>query len=294
MPIALSIEPGTACNLQCPQCPTGMRSLQRPKGQLSLSDYEQWLPQVAPHLFTMVFYLQGEPFLHPQLPEFIRLASLQGVFTQTSTNGHYLTPDKADAIIRAGLHKLIVSVDGPNQSTYSAYRRGGQLDTVLQGIRTLQARKKQLGSYFPMVEMQFLVLGTNEHLIPQMRQLARELGVRLRLKSAQIYDYQNGSPLIPSQSRYSRYRAQADGTWAIKSKLRNRCWRQHSNPVLTWDGQLLPCCFDKDASYSYGNLHNQTFVQAWNSPAAQQFAAQLHRSRAHIDMCRNCTEGLRL
>ena len=42
--------------------------------------------------------------------------------------------------------------------------------------------------------------------------LATELGVdQVVLKTAQIYDFKNGSHLIPEQDQYSRYRKNEEG-----------------------------------------------------------------------------------
>jgi radical SAM protein with 4Fe4S-binding SPASM domain len=61
--------------------------------------------------------------------------------------------------------------------------------------------------------------------------------------------------------------------------------------VITWDGRVVPCCFDKDAHHVLGDLGKQSFREVWNSDAYNAFRATLLRSRSDIDMCRNCSEG---
>jgi radical SAM protein with 4Fe4S-binding SPASM domain len=64
--------------------------------------------------------------------------------------------------------------------------------------------------------------------------------------------------------------------------------------VMTWDGSIVPCCFDKDAKYSMGNINEKTFGEIWNGDAYRDFRAQLFTNRKSIDICRNCTEGLKM
>ena len=66
MPVSLSIEPTTSCNLRCPECPSGLRNFTRPTGMLSMDLFDKTLEQLAPSLWYLLLYFQGEPYLHPQ------------------------------------------------------------------------------------------------------------------------------------------------------------------------------------------------------------------------------------
>jgi radical SAM protein with 4Fe4S-binding SPASM domain len=61
--------------------------------------------------------------------------------------------------------------------------------------------------------------------------------------------------------------------------------------VFTWDGDVVPCCFDKDAKHKMGNIMQQTFSEIWKNTDYQLFRHQLSQNRQHIDICSNCTEG---
>jgi radical SAM protein with 4Fe4S-binding SPASM domain len=220
------------------------------------------------------------------------MAKKYKIYTATSTNGHYLSKENSRKTIEAGLDRLIVSFDGLDQETYEKYRVGGNLSTVLKGIETIVATKKEMNSHKPFVILQFIVFGTNEHQISQVQKLAKDLGVdKLELKSAQVYDYKNGSPLIPKNEKYSRYRRLADGTYEMKNKMLNKCWRMWSSCVLTWDAMVVPCCFDKDADYQMGKLEMGAFANLWKGESYKKFRHKVFTDRQKIDICRNCTEG---
>jgi radical SAM protein with 4Fe4S-binding SPASM domain len=250
------------------------------------------IDQLGSRLSYLTFYFQGEPYLHPNFLNMVHDASGKGIYTATSTNAHYLGESKAKETIQSGLDRLIISIDGTTQDSYESYRVGGDLERVIEGTKNILRYRRELRARIPHVVFQFLVVRHNEHQIPQVYKLARELGVdQVVLKSAQIYDYQNGSDLLPINEKYSRYRKQADGTYSIKNKFANQCWKMWQGCVITWDGRVLPCCFDKDGHHVMGNLNENCFEEIWFGDKYNDFRSSLLRSRSEIEMCKNCTEG---
>lgn len=295
MPISVSIEPTTSCNLRCPECPSGLRSFTRPTGMLDQSLFRSVIDQLAPTLSYLVFYFQGEPFLNPGFLDMVKYASQRGIYTATSTNAHFLNNETALATVNSSLDRLIISIDGTTQETYQSYRVGGSLERVVEGTRNIMRWKKELKSKTPHIIFQFLVVRPNEHQVPEVHSLAKSLGVdHVELKTAQIYDYENGSDLIPVQERYSRYRRLKDGRYEIKNQLLNECWKMWHSCVVTWDGKVVPCCFDKDAHFVLGDLNHSTFNEIWNGKKYNEFRHSLIRSRSEIEICRNCTEGTKV
>ncbi len=194
-------------------------------------------------------------------------------------------------VINSGLDELIISLDGTTQQVYEQYRRSGSLEKVLSGTKALIQKKKHLKSVLPYAKFQFLVVKPNEHQIDEAKALAKFVGVdKIVFKTAQIYNFENGSPLIPDNKKYSRYKKQKDGKYQLRKKIKNRCWRLWSNPVITVDGDVLPCCFDKDAKYAMGNINKQSFAEVWNNEKYQNFRKKVLTNRKSIDICRNCTE----
>ena len=295
MPVSISIEPTTSCNLRCPECPSGLRSFTRPTGMMKKELFESVISQLAPSLSYLIFYFQGEPYLHPHLLDMIRLASQKKIYTATSTNAHYLTDEAAKETVKSGLDRLIISLDGTTQETYQSYRIGGKLDKVIEGAKNILHWKKELKSKAPHVIFQFLVVRHNEHQIEEIKKLADELGVdEVKLKTAQIYDFENGSDLIPINNKYSRYERNQNGKYSIKNGLLDECWKMWHSCVVTWDGKVVPCCFDKDAHFVLGDLNKNSFKEIWEGEKYNLFRKSLFSSRSEIEMCRNCTEGAKV
>ncbi len=295
LPLSISIEPTTSCNLRCPECPSGKREFTRPTGMLSQAFFKEMIDSVHKRVTYLTFYFQGEPYLNPDFLTMVSYASQKKMYCSTSTNAHYLDEENARKTVESGLDRLIISIDGTTQESYSNYRIGGELNKVIEGTRNILRWKKKLNSKTPHVIFQFLVVKANEHQIEDVKRLAKELGVNeLRLKTAQVYDYKHGNPLLPENQRYSRYRKEPDGNYTIKNNLNNHCWRLWSAAVITWDGLVVPCCFDKDARHQMGDLKKSGFEQVWKNAGYRNFRSSVLRSRKEIGICSNCSEGTRV
>jgi len=289
-PFTVSIEPTTSCNLRCPECPSGLRQFTRPTGALSLELYRDIIDQLSPGLFYLILYFQGEPFLNPLFFKMVEYARRKRIYTATSTNAHFLNDNFARKTVESGLDRIIISLDGLDQESYEKYRTGGSVEKVLEGTRNLVRWKKELKSRTPYIILQFIVFSTNEHQVGELKKVARELGVdKLELKTAQVYNYEDGNDLIPSNPDYARYKKE-NGKFKIDNPLNNHCLRMWRGCVITWDGLVVPCCFDKDGSHRMGDLKINSFDEIWRGKAYDDFRRKLFTARSEIDICKNCTE----
>jgi radical SAM protein with 4Fe4S-binding SPASM domain len=295
-PFSISVEPTTACNLGCPECPSGLKSFTRPVGSIKLDFFKLLIDASYKDLVYLSFYFQGEPFLNKSFLDMVVYASQKNIYTATSTNAHYLDDDTAKKTVLSGLDRLIISIDGMDQETYSQYRKGGELSKVIEGAKNIVKWRRELKSRTPYLVFQFLVVRPNEHQLKEVRQLAKEIGMDgVWFKTAQIYDYENDPhQLIPQTQQYSRYKKDEFGRTLPKNPLHNHCWKMMHSNVVTWDGKVVPCCFDKDAQHVLGDLKKSTMQEIWESNNYKAFRRELMKSRKNIDICANCSEGLKV
>ena len=296
LPVSISFEPTTSCNLRCPECPSGLRAFTRPTGMLKKDFFTETIDQLSNELLYLVFYFQGEPYLNPDFLDMVKYASAKKIYTATSTNAHYLNDANAKRTIESGLDRLIISIDGTTQEVYEQYRVGGHLDKVLDGAKNVVKWKKQLKSRTPFIVFQFLVVRPNEHQLEDVKKLAKEIGVDdVWFKTAQVYEYQDDpNHLIPVNEKFSRYKKSANGSYEYKGSLANHCWRLWHDPVITWDGLVAPCCFDKDAQHKLGDLKAKSFKEIWRNGEYREFRQKILHGRKNIDICSNCSEGTKV
>ncbi len=295
MPVSIAVEPTTACNLRCPECPSGLRAFTRPTGMLEKNFFKETIDSLHKKLLYLIFYFQGEPYLNRDFLEMVKYASSKKIYTATSTNAHYLDDENARRTVESGLDRLIISIDGTTQEVYQQYRVGGQLNKVIEGAKNIVKWRALLKQKKPFVVFQFLVVRPNEHQLEDVKSLARQIGVDdVWFKTAQVYDYHTDPhSLIPVNERYSRYKKTKEG-YQFKGHLANHCWRLWHSPVITWDGLVVPCCFDKDAQHRLGDLKKKSFKEIWRSKDYHTFRAQVLKGRKEVDICANCSEGTKV
>ncbi len=289
MPLSVSVELTNICNLKCPECTTGSGKMIREKGYMDLALFKKIIGELSPYLTNINLYFQGEPMLHPDF--FLFLENCSGIHSVVSTNGHFLSAENADKIVRSLLSKLIISLDGADQKVYSRYRKNGDFNTVIEGIKNVAKAGRRTGSSLQ-IEIQFLVNRHNEHQLALIRKIGADLKIPVRLKSMQLTDKDEAGDWLPENGRFRRYKIEK-GVWVNKNKLPDRCARLWLNPVVTWDGKVLPCCFDKNGEFVMGDLKNETFRDIWNGPRYKIFRKSVLTERRMIEICRNCTSGLR-
>ncbi len=320
MPAFVSIEPADFCQLRCPECPVGQRASlpdtpdsqkeKRPRHLLSVDAFRTILTQIQSTAHTLQFYFQGEPLLNPMLPDMVALAHRAGMYTIVSTNAQALTSDMAERLVASGLSRIIVSIDGFTPESYAAYRVGGHLPLALAGLRYLREAKRRHRSHI-CIELQVLRLSTNESEWAWIRRHYRTLGAScLTFKTAQLYDYEHGHPLMPTSPRYSRYRLGKDGLYHLHRPRRRSCYRLWSGCVITADGTVLPCCYDKSSSHPFGNclttddsalsvlsqnLTSHSLIPSptplhtiYHSPAADTFRTTILQKNSTPTICREC------
>lgn len=294
MPISYSIEPTNHCNLQCPECPSGLGTLTRPLGLLKLSVFNNLIDQIKDTGFYVQLFFQGEPYINKDLPAMIRFAQSKNIYISISTNGHFVNEKNVDYVLDNAPDKLIFSVDGLDEESYQNYRVGGTFKQADEGLRALVNRKIERSLNKPFIELQFIVMKQNENQLENVKNYCSEIGVdKLVFKTMQISSYENAVKFLPTNKKYRRYVLE-NNSFRIKNEIKNHCFALWRTSVITWDGRVVPCCFDKDAQNEIGKINGRALSGVWHSPEYSEFRKRVMTNRKDVPMCTNCTEGLKV
>jgi MoaA/NifB/PqqE/SkfB family radical SAM enzyme len=127
----VGIDPVLACPCGCAFCGVGSGKV-KGGGYLQPAQLLRLLEATASKvdIVSIGLYYQGEPFLHPQLPELVKIAEeFAPVTVSTSATVRKFS---LEDLAESGLSTLLVSVPGWSPKTYNAVRPGGDLDAVRQ------------------------------------------------------------------------------------------------------------------------------------------------------------------
>ncbi len=285
-PLMLMIEPTNRCNFKCPLCDRGSGKLSREVGEMTYSQFKNIIDQAGRNLKAIYLWNQGEPLLNKQLPEFIEYAVRKRIFTVISTNGSMLERI-ATRLLKASPDEIIVSLDGASEESYKKYRRGGDFSKIIKGVQYLsQLRGRNIR---PLISLQFLLLKHNIDELNRLNQLLDITGAdRVLLKTVQVSSSREAGEYLPLERRLSRYNDYRE------LKLRRRrggCYRIFYSAVINWNGDMTPCCFDKDANFTLGNVFIEGLRTIWQGEKFNSFRRAVISGRGP-KMCNNCTEGL--
>jgi len=295
-PTHVQLEPTNGCNLECVLCPV-TEGLERPVRHMELRTFQKIIDELAQHLFIILLWDWGEPFLNPSVYDMISYAKARKIAVISSTNGHvFAAGDHAERLVLSGIDCVIVAVDGVTQTSYEQYRQGGDLDAVTRGIRNILKARDALGSRTPIVDLRFIVMRHNEHEIPQLQEFSRSLGVdALTLRTLCTYDdgeycvtEVDGSAFVPENPAYQPFTLDPIGHSPMRRKV-NPCKVLWNNPAIHSDGKVFACTFDPHGRTPLGDLGETAFGDIWWGSAYRELRRRFRTDYQGLALCRDCT-----
>ncbi len=310
----LYIEPTTVCNLTCRTC---IRNVwEDPKAHMKMETFQRLMEQLRelPDLQRVVFSGLGEPLAHPRFLEMVEAVRAKGIAVTVGSNGLLMKREVARELVKLGVDRLVVSVDGVKPETFSGVR-GAQLSQVLEHIRELNAAKQALGSLTPALGIEFVALKSNIAELAELSSLASRLGAARvlvsnvlayteEMRTEVLYGYE---PRPPFQSGSWPVKADAWVMWGILDLPRmhwgaeQRCrFVQDRATVVGWDGGVVPC-YALAHTYSYfavdgqpkqvsryvlGNVNQQSLLEIWTSEEYCRFRNEVRDF--HFPSCPDC------
>lgn len=174
----LYVEITTECNLDCQMCIR--HGWHEPLGTMPLAVFEDLMRQVRAFDPVPTIHLggYGEPTFHTHFLDIVRAAKATGARVEMTTNGMLLNLATSEALIEAGMDRIVVSIDGASETCYEDIRTYGDLDFVINNIRTLQhAKVRMVGRHGkPQVGLAFVAMKRNIHELPALPMLATRIG----------------------------------------------------------------------------------------------------------------------
>ncbi len=169
------------CNLRCIQCGQwGLRGVYNDAHdrmctpELDTTQWKRFITRVSrfcPH----IYFFGGEPLLRPDLAELVATASPR-MITGVNTNGTLLQHTAA-SLVDAGLHYIIVSLDGPHDiNNVIRIGPGDAYESVISGVTQVAREKRRRRSFFPFIKICMTLTEENQGFIGETARIARSLG----------------------------------------------------------------------------------------------------------------------
>ena len=310
----LYIEATTGCNLQCRTCIRSVWS--DPIAAMKRETFDHILESLPglPELNRVIFTSFGEPLTHPHILDMIEAVRKRGLAVTLGSNGLLLTPKISAELVRLGVDRVVVSVDGVSPEVYEEVR-GAELSQVLHNLRSLNDVKYQMGSLIPALGMEFVALKSNIHELPSLTQLASRMNAS-RVLVSNVLPYSEDmraevlyghEPQDPYKSGGFPVRVDAWVTWGTLELphmhwgAERRCrFVNDRSMVVGWDGGVSPC-YALSHNYSYyaidgrqkqvcryqlGNVNETPLDEIWMSEDYTLFRSEVRIF--HFPSCPDC------
>jgi MoaA/NifB/PqqE/SkfB family radical SAM enzyme len=186
-------DPGSICNLRCVQCPREHHAFVERSGDPVIAD--KILDQLS-YVSRLTLVGLGEPLLSDlfwRIVEDSRCRDVPNI--EVNTNGTLLTERNVERLLKSHLTALMVSLDGATSETYNRIRRAANFSKVAAGIRRLTSRRQKMPRHDFRVSICMTLMVANIRELPQMVELACDLGVdrlwaqHLLLRSDNAYNW---------------------------------------------------------------------------------------------------------
>ncbi len=296
------IEVTTVCNLKCAEC---LRTIEIAKGSwnnrhMPLRTYSQILDNLESSPGVTLQGI-GEPTLHPQIIEMVAMAKKSNKFNDiyTTTNSLARSTEFHEALVRAGLTGLNISVDTLTQEVADQCRRGTD-------VAELKRRILHFAGIMPNLSISMVVSKLNFHDIEITLSQLNEMGtfpVDISPLTNFKSEVDDGSPGIENnmldQSDIRRLRV-LSGDWhryanlkitfsaALKAPAGQfKCTRPFLLPFINVDGFLTPCCVIPEAElFGYTRVAERTMADAWKDSAVTDWLRGFIHSEPAL--CSDC------
>lgn len=168
------------CNLRCVSCACWRTTT---RDELRTEEWCDVLDQLADAGILKVNFTGGEPLIRRDAIGLMAYATNRGIReVHLNTNAIRLDQPTLERVLAAGVRSFNISVDGPDAATHDAVRGSeGAFETTMQHLVGVLDQRDR---YRLAVRMNFTVMRSNAHLLPEMARLARDLDVRLYLNLA--------------------------------------------------------------------------------------------------------------
>ncbi len=257
---SLIIEPTNTCNLRCSFCFV-TEGMTRPEGFMSFELFKKVIDD-TPGLEHLCMHNWGEPLLNKDIFRMLDYARASGVrHIVMNTNGTLLTSGMIDKILASPLSIIRFSIDG-SAETFERIR-GVPLEKIEQNILKLKRRKE--------IERPALSMGVvftvEEDTWQDVKTYVRHW--------ENIVDHVRTQPKL------------------IQSPRKDACpepfGKDYGKLVVLWDGTVIPCCVDYNASLTLGNAWSDRIPDLWRRGRIESLREQ-HRSGDFPAVCENCNE----
>ncbi len=278
-PLKLHLEPTSNCNLRCVMCPQSMGAT-GPNGYMEMGLYRQIVEEAGQFVREINLFFRGEPLLHPNIGEMVRIARAAGIAVHINTNATLLRGKMIERLLDSGLDKLTISFDAGEKELYEQMRRGATFEKTLENtLHFLKAKaaRRTIRPYFTIQVIRFFDPAAPGPTVPP--------------DFVRLFD---GLPVDEFDPIWAHGWA---GTMRDSERFQAAPYGHNYYPcnwlwkslAICWNGQVATCCGDFGPAEVFGDLNSQSLRDVWNGPHMVRIRTLQREGKLdRLPLCRGC------
>lgn len=263
------IEITNNCNLNCSFC----TSVTKPKKFMSKEEFESILKKIKDYTDYIYLHIKGEPLLHPEIIDFLKLCEEYSLKVNLTTNGTLFSKYAKELGSCKALNKINFSLHSENNipnycgKIFESVNEIPSRITIIYRLWTLKDNKLDKKSTE-------IVEKTKDYynLSPDMvEKIKNEKNIKI---NPHIYVDKDNEFIWPSINNH---------------KSCGYCHALKTHIGILVDGTVVPCCLDSDGIINLGNIFTNTLEEIINSPKYQKLKKSFQDRNPSEELCKSCT-----
>lgn len=257
------IEITNTCNLNCDFCIQNKRI----RSVMSEDNFRRILVELKGYTKYLYFHILGEPLLHPNIINFINIASTEGFFVNITTNG-YLIGKLENVNILRQLNISLHSYDERYNISLDKY-----MDSIFEVVDNFKDTYVSYRLWVDNIYTERILKILNEHYNTNIK--LEDIDNNITLKE-NIFISQFHEFIWPDldNNYYSE-----EGT----------CYALRDHIGILVDGTVVPCCLDTKGDINLGNIFNDNIDNILNSERVLKMKDGFKNHKKCEELCRHCS-----
>jgi radical SAM protein with 4Fe4S-binding SPASM domain len=277
-PFEALIETTNHCNLHCPMCYTHQAT--RKKGFINLETYKRAIEQCCDfgienvHLYTI-----GEPLLHKNIIEMVRIAKDNDRKVYIYTNGMLLDKKMAKQLVDEKVDNIIFSLEGVDKNKYENIRKGAKFEIVKENISNLKQYRNSI-DVITNIEIWSIIMDEDSQYLNDFKNYWSKFVDRVYYVC------------LANQGGYIANIISKDGN-SLNAAKRQPCATLWQSIIVLYNGDVSACCVDFEGKLTIGNIYESTLKKIWYGKKHRIFQGLHIKKRFNeISPCDICDAGL--
>lgn len=285
--VTLQIETISSCNARCHFCVYKNNYKWRAGKKMDDKLFYKIIDEAATIKYFRTFIFHGlcEPLLDSRIEQFVDYTNRvmpKGTIKNLFTNGVYLFPERFDALRKAGLDSIIISLNANNQEQHERVMGlKGKFDQVVANTEYARANRGD------MINFQVDAVH-NDDQFPEAEcyKFLEKWGVRYGSTCPPGMKQGTGVGLVVREGNW----AGENRTIRMPEKNNTSCARALSAFNVLYTGVVSACCFDPTGKLTFGDLNTQSIREIYNSDKYVQFRQDHFENKAdNWEICAKCS-----